>query len=390
MKIKSFRLLFLSALIVLFTLHCPAIRGNDVSRYIPLSQIECQDLVPQKDTASILIVGDVMLHWLQLRTALKYGADSLLPESYNFTDYYRYIQNIIDKADFRIANMEFPVGITPFSGYPVFSSPESIIEESINSGFNLFLLANNHIGDKGLSGLTSTYNAYQKYNAAITGFYENEEDELENNPYITDINGIKVAFINFTYGTNGFKIHSPYIVNMMEETDVKRAITRAKERGADIIIALPHWGVEYDLNESAEQKRWAKLMTDEGVRIIVGSHPHVIQPIYIERESEDDSISTLTAYSLGNYISNMSIQNSQLGIALVVKIAKDHSSGTIEILEPDVHYLWCARGGKLIDNYTVIPIVEYLDKEDLFRDKNEYVKMKNTYTRLIKNRKQIR
>lgn len=356
-----------------------------VSFSFSYSQSVKQPAVSEYEKASILIIGDVMLHGLQLRTALKPGADSLLSDSYDFSDYYRYTRDIINNSDYRIANMEFPVGITPFSGYPVFSSPESIIEESLRSGFNLFLCANNHIGDKGAAGLKSTYDTYRSYNAEITGFYESSDDEYENNPYITDINGIKVAFINFTYGTNGFKIHPPYVVNMMDSLHVKSVIGRARDRGSDIIVALPHWGVEYDLNPSARQKEWVKMLNREGVNLIIGSHPHVIQPVDIERNS-DGGVNKITAYSLGNFISNMSIQNSQLGIAIALNLAKDTETGEVTVLEPDIHYIWCARGGKLIENYTVIPIEDFLDKEELFMDKNEFIKMRNTYNRLIKKK----
>ena len=229
------------------------------------------------DTVSILFLGDIMQHDAQLRSAHIYGTDTLLSSSYDYSSYFRHIRTMTDAADFTVANMEFCLGGPPYTGYPSFSAPESLAEEAAESGVSLFLCANNHICDRGRRGLLSSLEKYEAIGVPFTGIYRDSLDEAAANPYIADISGIRVAFINFTYGTNGVRVPAPLVVNKMEEDAVRRAIGKAQEAGADIIIALPHWGIEYDLKHSDEQYRMAEFLVRRGADAIVGSHPHVVQ-----------------------------------------------------------------------------------------------------------------
>lgn len=339
-----------------------------LSFLLPLFGIEPISVsAPPCDTAKILFMGDVMSHGPQIRAALIAGKDSLNSDSYDFSSYFKYIQPQLDSADLVVANMEFTTGVKPFTGYPTFSAPNALPVEAGKCGIDLFLTANNHICDKGKRGLDSTYALYQRMNVAYTGFYPSMEDEEHDNPFIMDVSGIRVAFINFTYGVNGNPIPEPYVVNLLDTTHVTMVIERAKERGAEFIIATPHWGEEYHLDISDQQKRWCDFLYLHGVNAIIGTHPHVVQ------KTEYDTTHA-TAYSLGNYISNMSIVNGQIGMLYTLTIIKDEN-GHVSILPPEVKYLWCARKGTLEKNYTVIPIVEYIDKEEAFIDKSQYRKM---------------
>ena len=230
------------------------------------------------DTISILFVGDMMQHYKQIRAALTDYDDSTNANAYNYSDCFKYVKDKYKKADFAIANMEFTVGITPYTGYPNFSAPVSFAQEVKDCGIDLFLCANNHLCDKGKRGIDSTIANYGRYNMPFTGLFNNQQDMDDNYPYITQIGNIKVAFINFTYGLNGYKVPTPYIISTMNQEQVKNAITKAKKRGAEVIIALPHWGVEYSLTTSSSQKEWRDFLHSNGVNIIIGSHPHVIQP----------------------------------------------------------------------------------------------------------------
>ncbi len=322
------------------------------------------------DTVSILFIGDVMQHEAQLHSARLDGADATIASSYDYSSYFRYVRPIIEEADFAAANMEFCLGGPPFTGYPSFSAPESLAEEAANSGIDLFLCANNHICDKGRRGLLSSLEKYSGIGTPFTGIYRDSLDEAASNPYITEIRGIRIAFVNFTYGTNGIKVPEPMIVNTMDEDAVRTAIDRAEKSDADIIIAIPHWGPEYVTEPSSAQRDWAKKLLQWGADAVIGSHPHVVQPVELP-----------VVYSLGNFISNMSLRNTELGLAYRLDIAVT-LSGLAFLCGGEAIPLWSSRSGGYAEEFTVLPVKQFLGKRDEFINKHNYDKMKDTYYRL--------
>ena len=322
------------------------------------------------DTVSILFLGDIMQHDAQLRSAHIYGTDTLLSSSYDYSSYFRHIRKMTDAADFTVANMEFCLGGPPYTGYPSFSAPESLAEEAAESGVSLFLCANNHICDRGRRGLLSSLEKYEAIGVPFTGIYRDSMDEAAANPYIADISGIRVAFINITYGTNGVRVPPPLVVNKMEEDAVRRAIGKAQEAGADIIIALPHWGPEYITEPSDEQREWAGKLLEWGADAVIGSHPHVVQPVEFP-----------VVYSLGNYISNMKLRNTELGLAFRLDIAVTFW-GLAFLAGGEAIPLWCSRPGGYGDVYTVLPVKDFIGKREEFRGSWNYDRMMDTYNRL--------
>ena len=333
--------------------------------------------MPIVDTIAILFLGDVMQHKEQLSSASFFEQGDEI--AYDYSSYFLYTKKLIEAADFTVANMEFSLGGKPYSGYPTFSAPDALAEETLRSGINLFLCANNHICDRGKSGLKRTIEVYKKMGAAFTGVYENREEEMVKNPYFAYIKGIKMAFINFTYGTNGINVPSPFVVNMMDKDQVLRAVKSAKDGGANIVIALPHWGVEYDTLPSMEQQRWNRLLLDSGVDVVVGGHPHVVQRT-VMRKKTDGSLQ-VTIFSMGNYISNMSLKNTEMGAAFVLKIAKT-MFGQAFVVGAESIPLWCSRAGGFEKKYTVLPYHDYKNKKDEFLNKENYSRMIATYERL--------
>jgi len=322
------------------------------------------------DTLSILFMGDVMQHRQQLHSALIPGTDSTLSSSYDYSSYFAHVQHFIDEADFTVANMEFCVGGPPYTGYPSFSAPEALAEEAAEAGIDLFLCANNHICDKGRRGLVSSLEKYGKIGVPVTGVYRDSLDEQKHNPYIAELGGVRVAFINFTYGTNGIRVPEPFIVNMMDKEKVREAFVMAREKEADIIIALPHWGQEYTTVPDSRQREWAEFLLECGADAVIGSHPHVIQPVEFP-----------VAYSMGNFISNMSLRNTELGLMIILKIAVT-SYGDSYVAGLEAVPVWCSRPGGYGDGYTVLPVREFLDRKEEFRSGYNYTKMKDTYNRL--------
>ena len=329
------------------------------------------------DTISITFIGDVMQHGKQLLGALKEGSDPDNPYSYDYSLVFKHIKEKLQKADLAVANMEFPLGTPPYTGYPVFSAPESIAWEAKESGIDLFLLANNHIMDKGKRGFLNTLDVYEEMDGKYIGAYRNREEEKQLNPVFYNIKGIRVAVFNFTYGTNGIPVVEPCVVNMMDSLHVKECIRRAKKMGADIIIGAPHWGEEYQLKPSGQQRKWAGMMQREGVGVIVGGHPHVPQSAEISRNS-------ILFYSLGNYISNQTTPDyTQLELMVTIKIRKNFITGETSLLEPEYEFLWCFKKGEFADDYTVVPVKELLGKEEKVKDKTQYHRMVDTYYRFL-------
>ncbi len=351
------------------------------------------------DTISILFLGDVMQHREQLHNALKDNADSTISASYDYSSYFEHIDDLIEDADYAVANMEFSLGGAPYTGYPTFSAPQSLAVECRQAGIDLFLCANNHILDRGRRGLQRTFDAYDTIGVPYIGVYRDSLHRAEADPFIAEISGVKVAFINFTYGTNGIPVPSPYVVSWMDRSSVEASVTRAKERGADLVIALPHWGVEYELYPSKTQREWQQWMYSLGVDAIVGSHPHVIQPVeavpeYSMQETLRDPYHShcgdyeecrpvrVTAFSLGNLISNMSRHDTELGLAFSLEIGIDEA-GSAHILGYRAIPLWSARAGRFSEQFTIIPIEEYLLRPEAFKDEWNHKKMAETYERLL-------
>lgn len=325
------------------------------------------------DTISITFIGDVMQHGKQLASALADTDNPNNPCSYDYSSTFRHIEDRLKEADLAVANMEFPLGTPPYKGYPAFSAPESIAWKAKECGIDLFLLANNHILDRGMKGLLNTIKVYEDMGGRYIGAYRNKEDESAMNPVFLNIKGIRVAFLNFTYGTNGFAVPEPCTVNLMDSLHVKGCIRKARNMGADIIVCMPHWGEEYMLRPSAQQKQWAKMLQREGVRVIVGSHPHVPQTAEISGEN-------ILFYSLGNYISNQTTPDfTQLELMVTIHIAKNFHTGAVTLPEPEIEFLWCFKKGEYDNDYTVVPVKEIIGKKGAVKDMFQYGRMEKAY-----------
>lgn len=369
--------------------------GNTVEPILPQWP---KQLVKLYDTTSVVFIGDLMQHGRQLASALKSGCNPNDAGSYDYDHAFKYIKKDLAGADLAVANMEFPTGIPPYSGYPVFSAPHSFIVEASQSGIDIFQLANNHIADKGKIGMQRTLAVYDSLGLNYVGAYKDIEDELANNPRIVQANGLKLAFINFTYGTNGMPVHKPFVVSMMDSTAVKQAIQRGRERGADLIIALPHWGNEYQLYPSGQQKEWAAMLFRNGVNVIIGSHPHVPQTaeIYMNdtpHPRKYGAVEKMVFYSLGNYISNQSDPDyTQLGMMVKIYIIKNNLSGEITLGMPEYEYLWCFKKDEFDPDYTVVPVSSLLRDSSMrkkIRSSVQRERMENAYN-LIMNKKLVK
>lgn len=328
-----------------------------------------------KDTLTVCFMGDVMMHSNQIISA--YKSDG----TYDFSSYFRLLEDRIESADIAVANMEFTLSGEPYTGYPCFSAPDCFAEYLADTGLDIFLAANNHIFDKGSAGAGRTLEIYRRLEETkgirTTGLAENRETRNGNIPLTVRKKGISIAFLNMTYGTNlGQEEAWPKTNYMGERELLADAFKRADADGADLTIALPHWGSEYQLSHSSSQEEYAGWLAENGADLIIGTHPHVVQDI-----SSIENVQV--AYSLGNAVSNMSAANTQLGLMVIQRIAR-HGNGDIELLPMETIWIWCSRPGGFSENYTVIPVGEYIGRRAEWLSEWDYDKMVTTYERVRK------
>lgn len=322
---------------------------------------------PDRDTLTICILGDVMMHQSQITNALREAG------SYDFSTYFQHIKDDIAEADIAIANMEFTLGGTPYTGYPAFSAPDSYAAYLKECGFDIFLTANNHIYDKGKEGAERTIQVYKDLDITYTGIAADSQELSDKIPLIITKDGISLAFVNMTYGTNiGIGSRWPYVSRLSDRKTLTEAMKTAES--CDFIIALPHWGNEYELTHSISQEETARWLIDNGADIIVGAHPHVVQ----DMQKIGD---TYIIYSLGNAISNMSAANTQIELMVKIHIARE-GTRIKEILPPEFTYLWCSRPGGYCSSYTALPVTRFIGTRDTWQGSWEYDKMMATYERV--------
>lgn len=260
-----------------------------------------------RQSVKIAFIGDVMAHTPQISRAHR-------DNGYDFNDSFRYVAPILKRADIVIANLETTLSDSePYTGYPRFCSPVGIADALKNAGTDAVVLANNHSLDYGADGVMRTIRHLDERNIAHTGVFADSTDYRANNPLFIERKGMRIALLNYTYGTNGISAGDGIIVNRIDTTAIRDDIRRAAR--ADCIIAFMHWGEEYSRKNSDAQRRLAAFMRANGVPVIIGSHPHVVQPC----ECSDSSV---TFYSLGNFISNQRWRYSDGGIIAEVEIVK--------------------------------------------------------------------
>ena len=311
---------------------------------------------PREYHLSILIAGDFMQHGPQITAALQ--PDS----SYNYDECFARVKPVIEDADVAIGNLEVTLGGKPYAGYPQFRAPDEYLQAIVDAGIDIILTANNHCLDSGKHGLERTIMMMDSVGVPHIGTYVDEFEREDNYPYILEQNGIRVAILNFTYGTNGLVVEEPNIVNMMDTAIIAVDLITAKEVNPDVIIAIPHWGIEYQSLPSKEQRRMADWLIENGVDHVIGGHPHVAQPMELLNDGKN-----FVAYSLGNVISNQSKPNTYGGYMVRLDFVKNDSLTMLS----DCAYIpyWVSRphDNGFKHNYRLLP----LDEPDSLLTKKE-------------------
>ena len=309
---------------------------------------------PQPTTIHMSAIGDVMCHLTNVKNAYSTSKD------YDFANVFKNIKTYTQNADITVGNLEttFAGASRGYTGYPTFNTPEVLGKNLKDIGVDVLSTANNHCMDKGYSGLESTLNFLDKFELAHTGTSRSSGEQ--NTVLVKDVNGIKIAFLSFTYGTNGITIpkDKSFSVNLIDKDLIKEQITLAKAQNVDLICVNMHWGVEYKLKQNSTQEDLADFLFENGVDIILGSHPHVLEPmekrtITLEDGSTKDGF---VIYSLGNFVSGQIYANTKSTVILNIQITK-------------------ANDGKItIDNITYTPVYLY-DKGSSAKSRTRYTLM---------------
>ena len=307
------------------------------------------DTIQKSDTLSLLFVGDLIQHQAQIdgaRTATG---------SYDYSLCFAYVKEEIQRADLAIANLEVTLGGKPYTGYPAFSAPDEYLTAIRDAGFNVLVTANNHSLDRGKVGIERTIRLIDSLNIPHTGTYVNAEEREKQSPLILEKNGFRIALLNYTYDTNGIPVTPPNIVNYIDTVLIAKDIKASKALKSDAIIACMHWGIEYQSLPNKEQQFLADWLIKKGVNHVIGSHPHVVQPIEVRTDSVTQD-KHLIAYSLGNYISNMPVRGTDGGLMVKMELVKD-STNTVRLNDCSYSLVWTARpfqSGK--KNHQLLPV----------------------------------
>jgi poly-gamma-glutamate synthesis protein (capsule biosynthesis protein) len=345
----------ITVLLVLFTTLSGCVKSAPLANGPP----QARPAEPPKGKVAISISagGDVLPHMPIVDAARRKDG------SHDFWPCFSEIAPYLSAADLTLVNLE--TSIAPrsqgYSGYPRFKSPEEIIAALSRAGVDVLTTANNHSLDGGEKGLLFTLESLDKYGMAHTGTARTRAER--DTPLILNVKGFSVGVLAYTYGSNGLEPlltdeKRAYMVNYIDLWAAETDVQRARRAGADVIVACIHWGEEYERQPNSYQRYVASSLLAMGVLVVFGSHPHVLQPVELERG--------FVAYSLGNFISNQSHDQEKYtdtGAIVTVDIEKDLDNGTVKVTGARYTPTWVYKrveAGRWV--YSVVPVGTYMEK----------------------------
>ena len=324
-------------------------------------------LSAQTDTLRLIFAGDIMGHAPQIKSA------ETGPGKYDYRPCFKYIKPILERADLAIGNLELTLpGKGPYSGYPIFRSPDALADALKYAGFDILVTANNHSNDSRGPGVIHTIETLRDLGFQQTGTFKNERDRGLFYPLMVYKNGFKLAMLNYTYDTNGVPTQEPTVVNLIDTAQMARDLAEARARKPHFIIVVMHWGIEYQLEENADQRRLAQFLIRNGADMVIGSHPHVVQPIRWETAPAPDGApkKVLVVYSLGNFISNQQKPGTDGGILFQVDLLHRKGVPYAEVgpygFLPVWRYVHKQASGK--STYYALPVAPYERNPDAAPD----------------------
>ena len=345
-------------------------------------------------TAEINFVGDLMCHSTQFNYA------HVKDDSFDFNGTFSEIKKYLRDADFTIGNFETVLAGKKkfYSGYPFFNAPDDFLLAIKEAGFDFLVNANNHAIDKGARGVERTIKKMDELGINHTGTYLSQHDR--DSIRVFNINGIHLAILSYSYSTNGIPLPKgrKYIINLIDYDLIEKDIAKARNKGVDIVLVYFHFGEEYQREPNSYQKEVLNNTINAGADIIIGSHPHVVQPVDYFKTNKANLDTGFVAYSLGNFISNQRWRYSDAGVMLKIKVSKNILTDSVYL--SDVSYLptWVFKGKtKKGREYIILPssksyedsFYSYLSKLDkdkmqqAFEDTKYIITKLNNKTELI-------
>ncbi len=331
--------------------------------------------------ARIRACGDLMVHKKQLQIAKQPDG------SYDFHPQYALIADALSNADYTIANLETTIGQyenRPYSGFPMFNTPESLLDAVKDAGVDFLTLANNHMLDRYFEGMIKTVDNVEAWGFDFGGANRTPEEKAK--PNVVEVNGIKIGFLCYTEMTNGMEDWSnravkEYGVNYLRKADLPGEVAALRAAGADVVIAIPHWGPEYTRRPEAYIVNWGRKMIAAGVDVVLGSHPHMAQPVeFVEVETDAGTRRGLVAWSLGNFIDNMTKRYTDSGLLLEFTI-QERQDGTFGIEDVGCVPIYC---WKQENNIQAVSSLKYLSEPPEGMSSGAYQRMQDSYWELVK------
>lgn len=390
---------FVTAILILIAIICliifgivkliQGLTGKKENQQVSSSIVENKKeevIVPKDITINFTAIGDVMCHSTNFK-----GAYDSETKTYDFSPSFKDVKKYILPADIAIGNLEttFAGEERGYSGYPAFNSPKELGIAVKNIGVDILSTANNHSLDTGSKGVISTLDTLDEIGISHTGTYRSKEEQ--DTILVKDVNGIKIAFISFTYGTNGIKVPTgkEYLVNYIDKNLMLEQIKLAKKQNVDLICASMHWGEEYKQKQNKEQENLADFLFENDVDIIIGNHAHVVEPMEKRTITKEDGTTkdVFVAYALGNFISGQIKEYTKSTIIINLKITKNGQTGKFTIDSVDYVPVYCNdKGENVKDRYELIDIREAMKNYESETESTE--KISTTLYNAIKKQRQ--
>ena len=345
-----------------------------IKRTILLAVLLAVCAVGQTQQLKLLFAGDLMGHMPQHNAALQEDG------SYDYAPCFRYVKDYIQQADLAIVNLEVPLAGKPYSGYPQFSSPDALAEAARVAGFDIMTTANNHCMDRGKRGLERTLKALDSLNIPHLGTYLNRRRHDAEHPLMVERNGIRLALLCYTYGTNGIAVQEPNVVNFIDTVEMLRDLQMAKMRGADFVITLIHWGIEYQTHSNTEQEQTARWLLEHGSDAVIGGHPHVVQNFTLDAVPNNGRYPEVVVYSMGNLVSNQRDVNCDGGIMVEMELVKSDYNKSTRVSACRYMPYWVHRG--TVDGlyqYYIVPSADAVEYPEYYQIEGELLEALRTF-----------
>jgi poly-gamma-glutamate capsule biosynthesis protein CapA/YwtB (metallophosphatase superfamily) len=320
---------------------------------------------PEEKTVQVSAVGDIMVHSTQLTSAFDPKC-----KCHNFHPVFKNIKEYLVSADIAFGNLEttLPGDSKLFAGYPQFGAPDELAHALKDAGFDILTTSNNHSVDTGRKGIDHTIDTLDSLGIRHLGTYKSIEEFEKNRILLYTKNGINFAFLSYSYSTNGIAIPKDKVVNIIDKDRIREDIQLARSKKPDVLIVAYHFGTEYARFPDKFQKEMVDFAFQEGADIILGGHPHVLQPYELDliQDKYGERKQRLVIYSLGNFVSGQIKRYTNGGMIFNFKLTKKMQTGKTEISIQDVGYVPVfvyVSNDKSGYQYNVLPVEKYLKND---------------------------